>query len=244
MKCLFPLTRGHDLVVKHLPYSKRSMAYVSSGLVGIALVLLFSTTPVEGESKVNRDYYNPGTSADQQADWKNAHHYHLQPAFDAMKRGDWKSAHENFEFILRVFPNSPQALNGISELCVLKWRSPFCDADSWFEQAVAVNPDIATTWVIYGIHLQRERHPLQAIEKLQHALKLRPDDLNAHYNLGLAYFDLKDYDKANEQAQKSYALGAQLPGLRDKLKRAGAWRPETTAMDANREMRANGSVVR
>jgi SAM-dependent methyltransferase len=175
----------------------------------------------------NRDYYNPGTTTDEVANWQNAHHFHLQPGFDAMKRGNWKSARDNFEFILRAFPNSPQALNGISEVCVLKWkpRSPACDADSWFDKAVEVNPDIATTWTLYGIHLQREKRPQQAVEKFEHALKLRPDDINANYNLGLAYFELKDYEKANQQAQISYALGAPLPGLRDMLKREGAWKP-------------------
>ena len=67
--------------------------------------------------------------------------------------------------------------------------------------------------------------PREAVEKFEHALDLNPDDINAHYNLGLAFFDLKEYDKANEQAQTSYALGAPLPGLRDKLMRAGAWKP-------------------
>lgn len=196
--------------------------------IGIALALLASATHVHGEGKLNRDYYNPGTTTDERADWQNAHQFHLQPALDAMKHGNWQSARDNLEFILRVFPNSPQALNGISELCVLKWKSPQCDADPWFEKAVAVNPEIATTWVIYGIHLQRKKRPSDAVGALERALKLSPNSVNAHYNLGLAYFDLKDYDNANRQAQAAYALGAPLPGLRDMLKRAGAWKPAAT----------------
>jgi Tfp pilus assembly protein PilF len=179
----------------------------------------------QGQNKANRDFYNPGTGTDEHADWTNAHRFHLQPAFDAMKLGNWTSARDNFEFILRVFPNSPQALNGISELCDVKWKSRQCDADPWFESAVAVNPSVATTWVIYGIHLQRRKRLSEAIEKFQHALTLQPNNINGRYNLGLAYFDLKDYVKANEQAQMSYALGAPLPGLRDMLKRVGAWKP-------------------
>ena len=205
----------------------------------LGLGLLSCATLVHADTKLNRDYYNPGTGLIERADWESAHQFHLQPAFDAMKRGNWKSAHDNLEFILRVFPNSPQALNGISELCVLKWKSPQCDADSWFDKAVDVNPSIATTWVLYGIHLQRKKVPAEAVEKFKHALELRPDDINGHYNLGLAYFDLKNYEKANEEAQVSYALGAPLPGLRDMLKRVGAWKPETTAKsDAAAQTRA------
>jgi tetratricopeptide (TPR) repeat protein len=195
-------------------------------IIGIAL--LASAHPLEVHG-ADRDYYNPGTGTDEVADWRNAHQFHLQPALDDMKRGAWGSARNNLEFILRHFPNSPQALNGISELCTVRWKSAQCDADSWMERAAAINPSIATTWVIYGIHLQRKRLHREAVDKFAHALELNPDNLNAHYNLGLAYFDLKEYDKANEQAQISYSLGAPLPGLRDMLKRAGAWKPTQTS---------------
>jgi hypothetical protein len=40
---------------------------------------------------------------------------------------------------------------------------------------------------------------------------------------------MKDYDNANKQAQMSYALGAPLPGLREMLKRVGAWKPSPKA---------------
>jgi tetratricopeptide (TPR) repeat protein len=189
-----------------------------------ALLLVCNTTSAQSD-RGNRDYYNPGTTTDEKATWQSAHHFHLGPALEAMKHNDWKPAYDNFRFILYLFPNSPQALNGMSELCVTKWKSPNCDADSWFEKAIAVNPGIATTWTLYGIHLQREKHAAEAIEKFEHALKLRPDDINAHYNMGLAYFELKEYGKANEQAQISYSLGAPLPGLRDLLKREGRWDP-------------------
>jgi len=194
-----------------------------------SLVVMLAASPVAFGQAGGHDYYNPGSDTDVKANMVNAHHFHLQPAFDAMKTGNWRSAWENFEFILRFAPNSPQALNGISQLCVLKWKSPLCDADSWFDQAIAINPSIATTWVLYGIHLQRKKLPDQAVEKFKHALELRPDDINGHYNLGLAYFDMKDYDNANKQAQMSYALGAPLPGLREMLKRVGAWKPSPKA---------------
>jgi tetratricopeptide (TPR) repeat protein len=176
--------------------------------------------------QVNLDYYNPGTGSDEAtALFKNVHSYHLQPGIDALNKGNWKAAHDNFEFILNYYPNSPQALNGMSELCVIKWKSPLCDADTWFDRAIARNDSVATTWVLYGIHLQRKKLPREAVQQFERAITLDPGSINAHYNLGLAYFDLKDYDKANQEAQKSYALGAPLPGLRDKLVRVGAWKP-------------------
>jgi tetratricopeptide (TPR) repeat protein len=190
----------------------------------VFILLLLRNEAVFGQP-TNLDYYNPGTDGNQLALFKNVHSYHLQPGLEALLHGNTKTAHDHFVFILNYYPNSPQALNGISELCFIKWKSPSCDADTWFDRAIARNPSIATTWVLFGIHLQRKGLPREAVEKYQRAIALDPGSINAHYNLGLAYLDLKEYAKANEEAQKSYALGAPLPGLRDKLVRAGAWKP-------------------
>jgi hypothetical protein len=48
--------------------------------------------------------------------------------------------------------------------------------------------------------------------------------MNAHYNLGLEYLDQRRLDLANIHAQAAYALGYPLPGLKEKLVRAGQWR--------------------
>jgi tetratricopeptide (TPR) repeat protein len=44
-----------------------------------------------------------------------------------------------------------------------------------------------------------------------------------HYTLGLIYFELNDFDHSVEYAQKAYAKNYPLPGLQDKLRRAGHW---------------------
>jgi len=43
-------------------------------------------------------------------------------------------------------------------------------------------------------------------------------------NLGIVYLDLGDKDKALASAKKAYNLGAQLPGLRERLRKAGVWK--------------------
>ena len=44
-----------------------------------------------------------------------------------------------------------------------------------------------------------------------------------HYTLGLVYFELNDFDRSVEYAQKAYAKNYPLPGLQDKLRRSGHW---------------------
>jgi tetratricopeptide (TPR) repeat protein len=58
------------------------------------------------------------------------------------------------------------------------------------------------------------------------AAKLGEDTANMHYNIGLAYFELRDYDKALAHAKKAYEQGFTLPGLRDKLTQAGKWQAQ------------------
>ena len=52
---------------------------------------------------------------------------------------------------------------------------------------------------------------------------LSPEDYNTHYNLGLLYFDKKNFAKSKEHAKIAYDQGFPLPGLKNKLTKAGQW---------------------
>jgi len=199
------------------------------GLLAACVAGCWPWIAIAQDSGHSKDYYNPGATQVDREWFNNVHSYHLQPGIKDMRPGRYDSAQQHFEFILNAYPNQPQVLNLLSDLCVVRWKSPTCDPDSWFEKALATNPNVAGTYVVYGIHLQRKRQIPEAIEVLNKALEMEPNSINAHYNLGLAYFELKDYAKANEHAQKSYALGASVPGLRDKLTKIGQWKPAATA---------------
>ena len=78
--------------------------------------------------------------------------------------------------------------------------------------------------IIYGIYLYRIGKKVDARRILEDARNIDDDDPNLHYNLGIVYLDLGDKDKALASAQKAYNLGAQLPGLRERLRKAGVWK--------------------
>ncbi|ANQ86407.1 hypothetical protein dqs_3386 [Azoarcus olearius] len=84
-------------------------------------------------------------------------------------------------------------------------------------------PDDAMVKVLFGMYLFKAGRGKEAIQKLEAARELDQDNANVNYNLGLAYFDMREYDKALDSAHRAYAAGFPLPGLRDKLKRAGKW---------------------
>jgi Flp pilus assembly protein TadD len=63
----------------------------------------------------------------------------------------------------------------------------------------------------------------KALEQLQQAVELQPENPSANYNLGLLYVQKKDYEQARTYAKKAYELGFPLPGLKNQLKQAGKW---------------------
>jgi hypothetical protein len=54
-------------------------------------------------------------------------------------------------------------------------------------------------------------------------LKSEPTNVQIKYNLSLLLVELKEYREANEYAQELYARGFPLPGLKNKLTKAGKW---------------------
>ncbi|MDB5976030.1 MAG: hypothetical protein JWR07_2790, partial [Nevskia sp.] len=57
----------------------------------------------------------------------------------------------------------------------------------------------------------------EAIAAFRAGVDLAPENATINYNLGLIYMKTKQYDKAAEYADKAYALGFPLPGLRNQL---------------------------
>jgi tetratricopeptide (TPR) repeat protein len=207
---------------------RRATAFGSGGgLLVFALALATLIVAPAGHAQTRSlDYYAPReTEADQRV-LRNVEGYHLQPGIDHLRAREFRQAMAEFEFILAVYPNHPRALMLLSDVCEQS-RSMECTnaADSWFEKAVAINPNAAATYVMFGIYNHKSHRLDAAIKSYKRALELSPNSVNANYNLGLAYFEQKQYALANEVAQRAYASGASLPGLRDKLKTVGAWHP-------------------
>lgn len=143
----------------------------------------------------------------------------------------------NLDYTLRAFPNHHRAL-----LTMMKFgfrektpRPPGTNfsVECYMIRAERFRPDDAMVKVIYGLYLMKTGQTNKAIQKLEAARALDLADPNVPYNLGLAYFELKQYDKALENAHRAYAGGFPLPGLRDKLKRAGKWREPGTKISGS-----------
>lgn len=155
-----------------------------------------------------------------------------------MRRGNsTKNLAGDIAYTLRVLPNHHQALMTMGDWSLKTGSNPPPDGqytvECWFDRAARFAPDDAMVKVVFGTYLVKRGKSRDAIEQFEAALAQAGDNANVHYNLGLAYVALKQYDKALESAHKAYRLGFPLPGLKNLLTRAGAWR-EPTAMAAER----------
>lgn len=139
----------------------------------------------------------------------------------------------NLDYTLRAFPNHHVALTALVGLAFSNRKSkvPYdklvgmnYTIECYLIRAMTFRPDDGVVKMIYALYASKLGKPKQAVQLLEQAKELRPEDANLYYNLGLAYDDLKNYDAALENAHRAYALGFPLPGLRQRLQREGKWR--------------------
>lgn len=149
-------------------------------------------------------------------------------------------------YTLKVFPNHPRALMSMMRWVIQtnndKPKGLLYSAPCWFDRAERFQPDDAVVKMIHGLYLLKKGQTKDSIAKLEEAQALDSSNPNVPYNLGLAYYRLKFYDKALKSAHEAYAKGFPLPGLRNLLQRSGHWRdPAPEGSDAPESSASNPS---
>ena len=203
--------------------SRRSLGWRLLPMWASGIVALLMAGLVAAQA-VDNDYY---TTTDTTL-LRTVERYHVVPAQEKIRTKFYSAARADIDFVLRYFPNHPKGLLLLAQMCA-DGLTQHCDLDAVFEKAIAINPNAAGTYVTQGVYLHRAKRYREAIASYQRGLAIEPDSLNGHYNLALAYLETKQYDLANQEAQLAYALGAPFPGLRDRLKQSGQWKPVTAS---------------
>lgn len=93
----------------------------------------------------------------------------------------------------------------------------------FFNRAMWFQPNDPLVRMIYATYLSKHGKNDEAIKQLELALELGASGSNFEYNLGLAYFEVGDYEKSLRFAHRAYRGGFNLPGLKGKLVKAGKW---------------------
>lgn len=141
----------------------------------------------------------------------------------------------DLDYTLRAFPNHHVALMAMVRLGekerTTRPAGATYNVECYFQRSLRFRNDDAIVRIVYASYLSKAGKRVEALSQLNEAARLGSDSANANYNMGLIFYDLKEYEKALYHAHEAYRLGFPLPGLRDKLKRAGKWNESVEQSD-------------
>lgn len=192
-----------------------------------------SNCPPYTKSDPGGDY----TNSDDRAGLPVVEQYHFSRDVEALRKGMTGSLGNDISYTLEHFPNHHRALAAMAKLGVRDKRVQPVGArytvSCYFERAVAYAPHDATARMVYGNYLLATSQDAAALEQLQQAARMSPDNATIQYNLGLMHVKRREYAQARDYAAKAYALGFPLQGLKNQLKKSGQWQePPARAADA------------
>lgn len=152
---------------------------------------------------------------------------HFTPEVEALVRSVTGYIGGDLDYTLRAFPNHHRAL-----LAMMRFGertksaqppSAKYSVDCYFQRAVRFKSDDTTARMLYATYLHKNGRDAEANQQMESTLELAGDNAFTRYNAGLVFLDLKNYEKALQQAHIAYELGFTRPELREALKKSGKW---------------------
>lgn len=154
--------------------------------------------------------------------------FHFTRSVETLTGGATGAIGGDLDYTLNKFPNHLRALSALMRLSErtrsMKPVGAKYPVECYFDRATRFAPDDAQVRALYAFFLVQNKRETEARAQLTAAEQLGADDPQLAYNLGLAYFELKEYDKSLGFAKRAYAAGISVPGLRKKLTEVGKWR--------------------
>jgi len=159
--------------------------------------------------------------------------HHFTPEVELLIRGREGPIGGDLDYVLRAFPNHPRALLAMArygdKLKVDTVPNARYSVDCYFVRAITFQPEDTTARMLYATYLNSHQRRDDALKQLAVARGLAGDNGFTHYNLGLVYMDLREFDLALAEAHAALALGFPRTELRDRLVAANKWAEPASA---------------
>lgn len=155
--------------------------------------------------------------------------YHFTPSVEALTRGASSTKlGGDISYLLQTSPNHHRGLVTMMRLADRE-KSPHprhmrYSVECYFDRAIRFQSDDTTVRMLYAQYLNKQDRKPDALAQLQVASMLAKDNGFTHYNIGLVYFELGEYDLALTQAHKAKALGFGQAELANLLKGKNQWK--------------------
>jgi tetratricopeptide (TPR) repeat protein len=178
----------------------RALGNLTSLLFFSLFVLL---SPVSAEDQYN-DYFAAGR--DEQL-LRNVERYHIRSEqfWQNYKGGRFKLALSDVDFVLRYFPNHPQALMLVGSIASLVKNHAL--AIFYYEKALNLYPQYAVTRAQYGRYLTAIDRVDEGIAQLKKALEIDSNLVTAYVWLAEAYHKSGDLELSRKAAEEARGLG-------------------------------------
>lgn len=164
------------------------------------------------------------------------------PIENLMKGGRDNPFGDDLAYTLRVFPNHHRALISLMRLAEReKTDKPSYanhSVDCYFERAMRFTANDPIVRMLFAGYLAKKNNIQEATRQLDEAIRLSGDNPFTQFNVGLVFLDMKNYDRALEQAHRAAEMGFQRTELKDRLVAAGKWvepKPGAAAAEAPKQ---------
>ena len=174
-----------------------------------------------------KNAYGPFDYRSQRHMLKIVEDFHFNQATEMLVRPMGRNFGGDFDYTLRASPNHHRALISMARYSERTKQFTLADTnwsvDCYFDRAMRFAKDDFIVRMIYAGHLTRTNREADALAQLNYVAQQATDNPFTHYNLGLLYLEIKQYDKALAEAQVAMRLGLPRTELRDALKKVGKW---------------------
>lgn len=152
---------------------------------------------------------------------------HFTPYTENLIKGKDNPFGDDIAYTLRVFPNHHRALLTLQKLAEReKTDTPAyarLSVACYFERAIRFQPNDIIVRMLFASYLIKKAQLDAATQQLDEAIRLADDSPFSHFNIGLVFLEMKNYERALTQAHRAEALGFTRTELKDRLVAAGKW---------------------
>lgn len=180
------------------------MSYRLHILLLVLVTAVFCYSGTLSAQDVNNDYFSPQRN-EKLLSMVEQYHLRTESFWSAYRSARPGEALSDVEFVLRYFPNHPQALMLLGSIARLIKNTSLGVA--YYEKALALYPQHALTHAQYGAYLVEINRTEAGIAELKRAIQLDPNLVSAHVWLAQAYFKSGDKKLARRTFEKAKELG-------------------------------------
>lgn len=210
------------------PSDARPLGHLRSCLVGLMWAAFALAAHAQEGCGPLANHYGPFDYRTQRDKLKRVEDYHFTPGVEALVRGQSTTKiGGDLSYLMRTSPNHHRGLVAVMRLGE-KEDSPHprnlqYSVECYFERAIRFQKNDATVRMLYAQYLNKQKRTPDALRELDTASKLAQTGYT-HYNVGLVYFEMGEFDLALSQAHQAMALGFDRPELADQLKSKNKWK--------------------